>query len=361
MQQYLELLRDVRTNGRFRADRTGTGTYGVFGRQARWDLSKGFPLLTTKKLFTRGIIAELLWILSGDTNENTLKEQGVNIWAEWVPKGRELTISGRVILWQDANPDSPRPEREHAALDKLGVPRFAEPTGDLGRIYGAQWRRWRAAGPLELDRPTAIREIDQITNLIHDLKTNPNSRRHIVTAWNPGELDQMALPPCHCFFQFYTEELTVAERALIWAHSGNDREVGRANTIRTYKPKEGEDHHSEMDAAGVPRFRLSCQLFQRSADIFLGVPFNIASYALLTTMVAQCVNMVPGDFVHTFGDLHIYANHLDQVDLQLTRTPGPLPRMVINPAVTDIFSFKLEDFKLENYVAQPTIKAPVSV
>jgi thymidylate synthase len=393
MIQYLALLQDVRTNGRFRADRTGTGTYGVFGRQARWDLSKGFPLLTTKKLFTRGIIAELIWILSGDTKEKTLRDQKVNIWAEWAPKGPELTVQERVAWLGDALAEEGAalvsakhaPDVDaavHKICDDHGAPRHEEGDGDLGRVYGKQWRAWRYAkdfGPDQggtTDHNWAIAELDQITNLIHDLKNNPNSRRHIVTAWNPGELDQMALPPCHCFWQMYTETATVYER-LSW-FKGRDQKAydSLIGTAPAFAPPEGIPHHEYMqlgeqhdtdyygpilDGLSVPTFRLSCQLYQRSCDLFLGVPFNIASYSLLTMMIAQCVNMIPGDFVHTYGDLHIYANHLEQVDLQLTRTPGPLPKMDINPEVTDIFDFKVEDFKLVDYVAQPNIKAEVSV
>ena len=353
MQNYLDLLRDVRTNGVFRADRTGVGAYGVFGRQLRFDLAKGFPLLTTKKLFTRGIIAELLWILSGDTNEHTLRDQGVNIWKEW------------------------------AAED-----------GSLGRVYGNQWRDWHSVkwadplsieerlklfstgvygaadhlqvGELELNelgvpafRQVQLKYVDQIANLIADLKTNPNSRRHIVTAWNPGELGQMALPPCHCLFQFYTEALSVDERlgvrpdltAAYYAEFGSGKDLSRAE----------ERGSAILDDADVPRYKLSCQLYQRSADIFLGVPFNIASYSLLTMMVAQCVSMVPGEFIHTYGELHIYANHLEQVDLQLTREPKAPPVMKINPAVKDILGFKLEDFTLTDYSFHPVIKAEVAV
>jgi thymidylate synthase len=345
MKQYLDLLRDVQDNGRGKSDRTGTGTRAVFGRQIRMNLADGFPLLTTKKLFTRGILAELLWILSGDTNEHILRDQKVNIWKEW------------------ANPE----------------------TGDLGRVYGAQWRDWRSVdavepltfaermslyqtgvykaaaypshieGHADLDRLgvpahriTKIKVTDQITNLLRDLQTNPTSRRHIVTAWNPGESSQMALPPCHCLFQFYCEELTREERQKAGA-------AKYAHLIGQYGSP------NQLDELDVPRYRLSCQLYQRSADIFLGVPFNIASYAALTMMIAQVVNMVPGDFVHTFGDLHIYNNHFDQVKEQLSREPRPLPQLKLNPAVKDLFAFKLADFTLEGYDPHPAIKAEVSV
>nr|AIA14911.1 thymidylate synthase [uncultured bacterium] len=264
MKQYLDLLAHVMNAGSDRGDRTGTGTRSVFGYQMRFDLSEGFPVLTTKKLHLRSIIHELLWFLKGDTNIAYLKENGVSIWDEW-----------------------------------------ADENGNLGPVYGAQWRSWPAPDG---------RQIDQVALLIESLKVNPNSRRHIVSAWNPALVDDMALPPCHCLFQFY-----------------------------------------------VADGKLSCQLYQRSADIFLGVPFNIASYALLTMMVAQVTGLKPGDFVHTLGDAHIYANHFEQAKLQMTRTPKPLPTMRLNPDVTSLFDFTFEDFTLENYEADASIKAPIAV
>ena len=264
MRAYHELLRLVLEHGSFKPDRTGTGTYSVFGAQARFDLSAGFPLLTTKKLHLRSIIHELLWFLAGDTNVRYLRENGVTIWDEW-----------------------------------------AGPDGDLGRVYGAQWCDWRTADG---------RSIHQIDDVIAEIKANPDSRRLIVSAWNPGEIAQMALPPCHALFQFFV-----------------------------------------LDG------RLSCQLYQRSADLFLGVPFNIASYALLTMMVAQVCDLAPGDFVHTFGDLHLYANHLDQAREQLTRDLRPLPTMTLNPAIRDIHAFRYEDFDLTGYDPHPAIKAPIAV
>ena len=264
MRQYLDLLSHVLENGSDRGDRTGTGTRSVFGHQLRFDLAQGFPVITTKKLHLKSIIYELLWFLAGDTNIKYLKDNGVTIWDEWA----------------DAN-------------------------GDLGPVYGKQWRSWptRDGG-----------EIDQIEILLNQIRNNPNSRRLIVSAWNPVEVDAMALPPCHCLFQFYVSD-----------------------------------------------GRLSCQLYQRSADIFLGVPFNIASYALLTMMVAQVTGLKPGDFVHTLGDAHIYHNHFDQAREQLTRTPKTLPTMSINPEVKDLFAFRFEDFRLDNYVADATIRAPIAV
>ncbi|NTS31731.1 thymidylate synthase [Phyllobacterium sp. YR620] len=264
MRTYLDLLQHVLDTGVDRGDRTGTGTRSVFGYQMRFDLSAGFPLLTTKKLHLKSIIHELLWFLEGDTNIAYLNEHGVTIWDEW-----------------------------------------ADENGDLGPVYGYQWRSWPAADG---------RHIDQIANVVEAIKTNPHSRRLIVSAWNPALVDEMALPPCHCLFQFYVSD-----------------------------------------------GKLSCQLYQRSADIFLGVPFNIASYALLTMMVAQVTGLKPGDFVHTLGDAHLYSNHFEQARLQLGRTPGPLPKMHINPAVTDLFAFKYDDFRLIDYVAESSIKAPIAV
>lgn len=264
MQQYLDLLDLVLRSGVKKSDRTGTGTLSVFGHQMRFDLAAGFPLLTTKKLHVKSIIVELLWFLKGDTNVAYLKENGVSIWNEW-----------------------------------------ADDKGDLGPVYGYQWRSW----------PTPDGgKIDQIATVIAGLKKNPDSRRHIVTAWNPADVDRMALPPCHCLFQFY-----------------------------------------------VADGKLSCQLYQRSADIFLGVPFNIASYALLTQMVAHVTGLKPGEFIHTLGDAHIYANHMEQAHTQLARAPRALPRLQINPAVSDISGFAYDDFKLENYDPHPHIAAKVAV
>ncbi|MCF3640982.1 thymidylate synthase [Rhizobium sp. TRM95111] len=264
MQQYLDLLAHVMEHGSDRSDRTGTGTRSVFGHQMRFNLEEGFPVLTTKKLHLRSIIHELLWFLKGDTNVAYLHENGVTIWDEWA----------------DAN-------------------------GELGPVYGYQWRSW----------PTHDgRHLDQIAALVEGIRRNPHSRRHIVSAWNPGLVDEMALPPCHCLFQFYVSD-----------------------------------------------GRLSCQLYQRSADIFLGVPFNIASYALLTMMVAQVCDLRPGDFVHTLGDAHIYHNHFDQAAEQRARKPKPLPFMKLNPAVKDLFSFRYEDFELIGYEADSSIKAPIAV
>ncbi|WP_106291233.1 thymidylate synthase [Arcticibacter pallidicorallinus] len=264
MKQYIELMKHVLENGTQKHDRTGTGTLSVFGHQMRFDLQEGFPLVSTKKVHLRSIIHELIWFLKGDTNIRYLKENNVSIWDEW-----------------------------------------ADENGELGPVYGQQWRSW----------PTPDGgQIDQITDVINQIKNNPDSRRLIVSAWNVAEISKMALPPCHSFFQFY-----------------------------------------------VADGKLSCQLYQRSADIFLGVPFNIASYALLTMMIAQVCDLEPGDFIHTLGDAHLYNNHLEQTRLQMSRAPKPLPKMVLNPEIKDIFDFKYEDFSLENYDPHPHIKAPVAV
>ncbi|PDO10747.1 MAG: thymidylate synthase [Candidatus Reconcilbacillus cellulovorans] len=264
MKQYLDLLRDILENGVRKSDRTGVGTISVFGRQLRFDLSQGFPLVTTKKIHVKSVIYELLWFLRGDTNVRYLRENGVTIWDEW-----------------------------------------ADENGDLGPIYGYQWRSWPAPDG---------RTIDQISNVVEEIRRNPDSRRLVVSAWNVADLDKMALAPCHCLFQFY-----------------------------------------------VANGRLSCQLYQRSADMFLGVPFNIASYSLLTMMIAHVTGLEPGEFIHTFGDAHIYLNHLEQVKLQLSREPRPLPKMRLNPEVRNLFDFRYEDFILEGYDPHPPIRAEVAV
>ena len=299
MRQYLDLLQYVLDHGVARPDRTGTGTRAVFGHQSRFLLSPehpeaearfiatgeraGFPLLTTKKLHLRSIIHELLWFLAGDTNIAYLNKHNVKIWDDW-----------------------------------------ADEHGELGPVYGYQWRSWPAPGG---------DSIDQITKLVHSLTHNPSSRRHLVTAWNPAQVDDMALPPCHCLFQFYVAP-----------------------------PQADAEPLPGGEASGTaPKAKLSCQLYQRSADIFLGVPFNIASYALLTMMIAQVCDLVPGEFIHTLGDAHLYSNHFDQAKEQLSRDPRPLPTMKLNPNVTDLFAFTYDDFTLENYDPHPSIKAPIAV
>ncbi|KXK11955.1 MAG: Thymidylate synthase [Microgenomates bacterium OLB23] len=297
---YLDLLKDILASNQYKDDRTRTGTISVFGRQLRFDLSKGFPLLTTKKLFLRGIIIELLWFLKGDSNIKYLVENNVHIWDSWPYRHykESMQAQGKKALSMEA------------FLEKIkNSTAFAKKWGELGPVYGVQWRKWRTPNGTP---------IDQITQVINKIKESPHDRRLIVSAWNVADIEEMAkagLPPCHSLFQFYVS-------------------------------KDG---------------KLSCQLYQRSADMFLGVPFNIASYALLTMMVAHVCGLKPGEFIHTFGDAHIYINHLDQVHEQLSRTPRKLPRMILNPRITNIFSFKLEDFTLEGYDPYPAIKAPVAV
>jgi thymidylate synthase len=293
MQAYLDLLKKILDEGVEKKDRTGTGTKSIFGYQMRFNLEEGFPLLTTKKLHTKSIIHELLWFLQGDTNIEYLAKNGVRIWDDWPFASYQKSA--------EYNGESIKEFSERVATDS----EFAKKFGNLGPVYGYQWRSWPAPNG---------QAIDQISELISQLKKNPDSRRHIISAWNVPYINEMALPPCHCLFQFY-----VADN------------------------------------------KLSCLLYQRSADTFLGVPFNIASYALLTMMIAQVCGFGLGDFVHTLGDTHLYLNHLEQAKIQLERKPGPLPQMKINPAVTSIFDFKYEDFELVNYEAQPHIKAAVSV
>jgi thymidylate synthase len=297
--QYLNLLQELLTYGTFKEDRTGTGTYSVFGRQLRFNLADGFPLLTTKKLFIKGIIHELLWFLSGDSNIKYLVDNNVHIWNEWPYKNY---VKSQTTLNQ--KPLSLELFIERIKSDTI----FAKKWGELGPVYGVQWRKWKTH---------TGKKIDQISNLIHQIKSNPNSRRLIVSAWNTADIEEMAiagLPPCHTLFQFY-----------------------------------------------VADSKLSCQLYQRSADSFLGVPFNIASYALLLSMVAKVTNLEVGDFVHTFGDVHLYSNHKDQAKLQLTREPKPFPKLKIKNRNQDIFSFRVDDFIIEDYDPYPGIKAPIAV
>ena len=336
MKQYLELLDRIMTDGVNKLDRTGTGTRSVFGHQMRFNLQDGFPLLTTKKLGLRLIIEELIWMLSGSTDVRELQAKNVHIWDEW-----------------------------------------ADENGSIGPGYGHQWRSWPAdivdissGQPVEFDSAGEFwqepgdlqvagikqRTIDQITNVVARINSKPDDRRLIVSAWNVADIDKMSLPPCHCFFQFYTRELTVKQRLAL-------REKTETKTVAFTGKEIGEnqEYQDYLTQIGVPRRALDCQLYQRSADILIGVPFNIASYALLTMMVAQVVGMAPGEFVHTFGDAHIYTNHFDQVRLQLTRGPRKLPTMALNKDVKSIFDFKLEDFTLSNYDPHPHIAGEVSV
>lgn len=304
MIQYLDLLEKVLTQGIRTEDRTGVGTRSLFGHQMKFNLQAGFPLLTTKKVHWKSVVHELLWMLSGDTNTRYLEENGVTIWNEW-----------------------------------------ANSRGELGPVYGHQWRTWETyhMGP-----------VDQISQVLDTLKTNPTSRRMVVSAWNVADLPDMALAPCHCLFQFHTSPLSTLARLGLAVESNlipflpeganNDREVDKF-----------------LDQYNVPSRKLNCQLYQRSADVFLGVPFNVGSYSLLTMMVAQCVNMVPGEFIWTGGDVHLYDSHIQQAQLQLTRTPTTLPQVVLNPQIKDLFAFTFEDITLEGYVAQPSIKAPVAI
>ena len=293
MKQYLDLCKKILETGHYKDDRTGTGTYSIFGCQTRYNLEEGFPLVTTKKVFLRGIIHELLWFISGDTNIKYLVDNNVHIWDDWAYKAYSLS-------------DEFKGEDMKAFADKIKeLPAddpFVKKWGELGPVYGRQWRNFNEQG------------VDQLKNLIDQIKNNPNSRRLIISAWNPCEVDQMALPPCHSFMQFYV-----------------------------------------LDG------KLSCQLYQRSADIFLGVPFNIASYSLFTMMIAQVCGLKAGEFVHTMGDAHIYSNHVDQIKLQLSREPKPLPKMKINPNVKSIFDFTIDDFELEGYEPWPRIKGEVAV
>lgn len=303
MQQYLELLNRVLNEGTYKDDRTGTGAFSVFGHQMRFDLSEGFPLVTTKKCHLKSIIHELLWFLQGDTNIKYLTDNGVTIWNEW-----------------------------------------ADENGELGPVYGFQWRSW----PDPHGNP-----IDQIHKAQQTIRTNPNSRRIMVSAWNPAMVDEMALPPCHALFQFYSREMAVHERLDCMT-----TEQRAAYFVRD--PRQSETV-KVMDELGIPTRKLSCQLYQRSADIFLGVPFNIASYALLTMMMAQVCGLEPGEFIWTGGDCHLYSNHIEQACTQVKREPKPLPKMRLNPAINDIFDFHYDDFELTDYEHHSVLRAPIAV
>lgn len=417
---YLAFLADILDNGRYKQDRTKTGTWSVFGRQLRFDLQKGFPLVTTKQCHLRSIIHELLWFLKGDTNIGYLNDNGVGIWDEWAVNlddvtARSLGVQERVdILYGKINSQKERidirnkillemgvdgkegsPEltdvnvdiyldKIHAELDRMGAAKYGTipgvQPGDLGPIYGEQWTRWKNP-----DGTT----INQIQYVIDSLLNNPDSRRILVTGWNPSVLPdesvspkqnvlngKQALPPCHTLFQFYAEELTLSERNdYVLSERNQDSSLTEANeefkrflAANVPYPITGEfsEELTDMikdwhDKAGTPKHRLSCQLYQRSADSFLGVPFNIASYALLTMMVAQITNMVPGDYIHTFGDAHIYSNHVAQVKEQLSRLPFAAPKMLLNKSVTRLDDFKYEDFTLIGYQSHPAIKGKVAI
>ncbi|WFG41763.1 thymidylate synthase [Salmonella phage MET_P1_082_240] len=345
MKQYLEMMQNILDEGHVKGDRTGTGTLSVFGRQMRFNLQEGFPLVTTKKCHLRSIIHELLWFLSGDTNIKYLNDNGVTIWDEWA----------------DAN-------------------------GDLGPVYGKQWRAWKtivrvADDPkrIGLLKAKGYKEVgtltdgqvtrgafleyshDQISTVINQLRNDPDNRRIIVSAWNVGELDQMALAPCHSFFQFYTHELSLEERQSILRYDHRVLSDVYLRDVVIGNNATDAERHAWLTAHQIPARALSCQLYQRSCDFFLGVPFNIASYALLVHMVAQQVNMVPGDFVWSGGDVHLYSNHLEQAKLQLTREPLPLPKLVIKRKPESIFDYKFDDFEIQDYVSHDPIKAPVAI
>jgi thymidylate synthase len=342
MNQYLQLMRHVKENGAVKTDRTGTGTKSVFGYQMRFNLQKNFPLVTTKKTNMKSIIHELLWFLAGDTNIKYLKDNGVSIWDDW-----------------------------------------ALPNGDLGPVYGAQWRKWEDTKVVSWTQTAKMatllgegytnigsifegeipvkavlrKEYDQISDVMNTLKNNPDSRRIMVSAWNVGDVSSMRLPPCHSLFQFYTREMTFCEREQ-WFHANGDQYDDDHHHWYLYQ---GQDAVDVLDRCNVPKRYLDCQLYQRSCDIFLGLPFNIASYALLTHMLAQQCNMAVGDFVWTGGDTHLYSNHAEQVELQLSREPHPLPKLVLKRKPESIFDYKFEDFEIVDYVHDAFIKAPVAV
>lgn len=377
MKQYLDLLSYIMTFGNTRGDRTGTGTRSVFGYQMRFDLAEGFPMVTTKKLHLRAIIHELLWFIAGDTNNESLRANKVSIWDEWAlgeDITREVALQNheRLQLYLEQHPQVNKhdfdrqlnamgEEAGHKFLDDAGIPRTRTEVvirkGDLGPVYGRQWRSWR--GPKG-------EVIDQLAQVIRDLKTNPWSRRHIVSAWNPVEMPDEKIPPienvkqgkmalaaCHCLFQFYVTPMTTQERLKLLQDK-----IASGDFVNTGPTETMEQH---LDEQGIPDKKLSCQLYQRSCDTFLGVPFNIASYALLTHMVAQVCDMAVGEFVWTGGDVHIYKNHFEQVEEQLKREPLPLPRLKLNPAIKDIDDFRFEDIEVVGYQSHAKIAAPISV
>lgn len=394
MKAYLEFMRHIRDHGRLKTDRTGTGTTSVFGYQMRFDLSKGLPVVTTKKIHMKSIIHELIWFLAGDTNVKYLQDNGVTIWDDWAVKEEDLrlTLKQRSDLFEAQSGPLTYPDETTVKfgnlpgagsivkesliklLDERNVPTHRPGVvGELGPVYGGQWRKWRGKALAVRDDGTEFETradgvnwqkiidssaveyetIDQISDVMALLNDNPDSRRIIVSAWNVGDIPQMKLPPCHSLFQFYVDDLTFGERVKIAHERGHTVEQGDVS------------HHTSageyLDYIGVPSKRLSCQLYQRSADTFLGVPFNITSYAILTHMFAQQAGMAVGDFIWTGGDCHLYSNHADQVELQLSREPRDLPQLVIKRHPASIFDYKFEDFELVGYDPHPTIKAPVAV
>lgn len=406
MKQYHDLMAEVFAKGTPKKDRTGTGTLSIFGHQMRFNLQEGFPLVTTKRCHLRSIIHELLWFLKGDTNIQYLKDNGVTIWDEWClaedevvnkplvkSERAKLAVEGEYckedLLQLIKKLDKMGPVAGQQYLDEMGVPKtlpsIMRRAGDLGPVYGKQWRAWQhheiiAADDKEgLDNATSKGgewiaggddlmngdttpyvyrfETDQIAKVMDQLKNDPDNRRIIVSAWNVADLDDMALAPCHAFFQFYTREMSLDERVQ-WAEE-NDNELWSDYIHATFVDE--NTRLGWLDKAGVPTRKLSCQLYQRSCDIFLGLPFNIASYALLIHMFAQQANMVVGDFVWTGGDVHLYSNHLEQARTQLGRTPRPLPKLIIKRKPDSIFDYKFEDFDIEGYDPHPAIKAPVAI
>lgn len=364
--EYLRLGRDILSLGRPKKDRTGTGTIGMFGNQARFSFHEGFPILTTKKVYWKGIVHELLWFLSGSTNIKYLLDNDVHIWdgdcyRRYKERRKELLLLDSTLLSQEEFIDKIKTDND-----------FAQKWGDLGQgTYGQMWRAFPYASYWEIPRGASyagsrtgheLKTVDQLQKVIDKLKTNPDDRRMIVSAWHPYWVDHCALPPCHCLFHFNTEELTIEERKALAIKAGTwDGDKDEYETRDWTEEQYTTWVTSLFDNAGIPKRRLNCGLYQRSADYFLGVPFNISSYCLLTAMIAQVINMVPGEFVHSFGDLHIYNNHVKAVEEQFTRDFFPLPQLWLNPEIKNVFDFKFEDIRLIDYRSHGKIKAEVSV